>query len=112
MAIKIKWSELTEEQIKVQLVAGQEELTRRETSRSRLAAVRNEVQALLNKEGLTLDDVLPMLSEKPAKAKVAAKYANPDNSEETWTGRGRTPLWLQAALDSGKSLADFLIPII
>ncbi len=29
---------------------------------------------------------------------VAAKYANPDDPSETWTGRGRKPRWLSAKL--------------
>ncbi len=47
----------------------------------------------------------------PAKIRkpVAAKYANPANPSATWTGRGRKPLWVQAALDAGKSLDDLAI---
>jgi DNA-binding protein H-NS len=39
--------------------------------------------------------------------KVAPKYRGPDG--ETWTGRGLKPKWLQAALEEGKKLEDFLI---
>ncbi|MFZ1725951.1 MAG: H-NS histone family protein [Albidovulum sp.] len=42
---------------------------------------------------------------KPAKP----KYANPANKSETWTGRGRKPRWVEAALKSGKSLDDIAI---
>ncbi|MEZ5777058.1 MAG: H-NS histone family protein [Paracoccaceae bacterium] len=42
---------------------------------------------------------------KPAKP----KYANPANKSETWTGRGRKPRWVEAALKSGKSLDDLAI---
>jgi DNA-binding protein H-NS len=41
--------------------------------------------------------------------KVAPKYRNPDNSAETWAGRGLRPRWLAAAIKSGKKLDDFLI---
>ena len=41
--------------------------------------------------------------------KVAPKYRNPDNSAETWAGRGLKPRWLAAAIKSGKKLHDFLI---
>jgi len=44
------------------------------------------------------------------RAKVAPKYRNPDNPAETWTGRGRQPRWVQAALTGGRSLSDFAIP--
>ena len=39
----------------------------------------------------------------------AAKYVNPDNPEQTWSGRGRKPGWIAEALEAGKSLADFAI---
>lgn len=42
-------------------------------------------------------------------AKIAPKYANPDDATQTWTGRGRRPHWIQAALDSGRSLDDMEI---
>lgn len=38
-----------------------------------------------------------------------AKYANPDNRSQTWTGRGRKPRWVEAALKAGKSLDDLAI---
>ena len=42
--------------------------------------------------------------------KVAPKFRNPENSGETWTGRGLQPRWMRAALEgSGKSLEDFRI---
>ncbi len=31
------------------------------------------------------------------------KFANPADKSETWSGRGRKPLWFVAALKSGKS---------
>jgi DNA-binding protein H-NS len=40
---------------------------------------------------------------------VAPKYRNPDNSAETWAGRGLKPRWLSAALKTGKKLEDFSI---
>ncbi|WBU56381.1 H-NS histone family protein [Paracoccus sediminicola] len=42
-------------------------------------------------------------------ARVAAKYANPEDPSQTWTGRGRRPRWVQDALGSGKSLEDLAI---
>jgi DNA-binding protein H-NS len=40
---------------------------------------------------------------------IAPKYRNPENSAETWAGRGLKPRWLTAALKSGKKLKDFAI---
>jgi DNA-binding protein H-NS len=44
-----------------------------------------------------------------ARGSVAPKYRNPENSSETWAGRGLKPRWLAAAIKSGKKLDDFLI---
>jgi DNA-binding protein H-NS len=40
---------------------------------------------------------------------VAAKYRNPNNADEVWSGRGRMPLWLGAEIKAGKTREDFLI---
>ena len=40
---------------------------------------------------------------------AAPKYRNPENSSETWAGRGLKPRWLTAAMKSGKKLEDFAI---
>lgn len=36
-----------------------------------------------------------------ARGKVAPKYRNPANSQETWTGRGRAPLWAKQLREAG-----------
>lgn len=46
---------------------------------------------------------------RKSSGKVAPKYRNPENSSETWAGRGLQPRWLKAALSNGKKLADFQI---
>jgi DNA-binding protein H-NS len=40
---------------------------------------------------------------------LAAKYRNPKNADEVWSGRGRMPLWLGAEIKAGKDREDFLI---
>jgi DNA-binding protein H-NS len=58
--------------------------------------------------GFSLDEIVgAKVARKRAPAK--AKYANPANRSETWTGRGRKPRWAEAALKAGKSLADLAI---
>ncbi|NYZ62285.1 H-NS family nucleoid-associated regulatory protein [Luteimonas deserti] len=41
--------------------------------------------------------------------KVPPKYRNPANKAETWTGRGKQPLWLAAQIKKGKKIEEFLI---
>lgn len=52
-----------------------------------------------------------LLAVAPARKRRAgpAKYANPENRSQTWSGRGRRPHWIEAALNAGKSLDDLLI---
>lgn len=58
--------------------------------------------------GFTLDEIVgAKVSRKRAPAKP--KYANPANRSDTWTGRGRKPRWVEAALKAGKSLDDLAI---
>ncbi|KAF1702864.1 H-NS histone family protein [Pseudoxanthomonas kaohsiungensis] len=45
-----------------------------------------------------------------ARTKLPAKYRNPENPDETWTGRGSMPRWLSALTKRGRSRADFLVP--
>lgn len=58
--------------------------------------------------GFSLSELVagaPVRKRKPARA----KYANPANKSETWTGRGRKPRWVEEALRAGKSPDDLLI---
>ncbi|MCL2657977.1 MAG: H-NS histone family protein [Betaproteobacteria bacterium] len=38
-----------------------------------------------------------------------ARYKNPENEQQTWTGKGRKPLWAQAWIDAGKPLSELEI---
>lgn len=67
-----------------------------------------DVAALAAKRGIMLGDVFGT-GRGGKGGKVAVKYRNRDNPSETWTGRGRQPKWLAAALKKGAKLADFAI---
>jgi DNA-binding protein H-NS len=41
--------------------------------------------------------------------KVFPKYRNPQMPAETWSGRGKRPRWLVAAMKSGRKIEDFRI---
>ena len=100
----------------------QELLDQRSAIEREITAARNadraqalaQIQALMSESGLTLQD-LQQAERHPKKvlstgshAKVAPKYRDPA-SGTTWTGRGLKPKWLSAALESGKTLAEFAI---
>lgn len=42
-------------------------------------------------------------------SKVPAKYRNPSNPDQTWSGRGVKPVWLREQLEKGRKTDDFLI---
>lgn len=41
--------------------------------------------------------------------KVPAKYRNPNNLSDTWSGRGMKPNWLKSLLEKGHRLEEFRI---
>lgn len=67
-----------------------------------------DVKALAAKRGIAIGDVFGGKGGGKG-SKVAVKYRNRDNPGETWTGRGRQPKWLAAALKKGAKLPDFAI---
>ena len=73
----------------------------------RLADARQVLKAKAAELGVSLEEIM---GAKDIKAPVAAKYANPQNQSQTWSGRGRKPRWLTVALTSVcAELDDFLI---
>lgn len=43
------------------------------------------------------------------KSSPVAKYANPANPADTWSGRGRKPRWFSEALASGKAAEELTV---
>lgn len=74
------------------------------------STIKKQVQDLIKQSGFDMDEIVGKPSTKSLKGrKVAAKYRNPKNPAETWTGRGRQPKWLVAELERGRPLTSFLI---
>lgn len=71
-----------------------------------LIALQDQVYALVDASGFTLDEILS--AAKPRKP-VAPKYQNPDDTSQQWTGRGRKPRWVEAFLTSGGTLEALAI---
>ena len=68
-----------------------------------------ELKALAQSRGFSLDELLDNGKGNKKKAPVAAKYADPANPDNTWSGRGRKPKWLAVALENGDSIENFAI---
>jgi DNA-binding protein H-NS len=71
------------------------------------ADLRKKIETMVADAGFKMSDIFGGRGGKGRT--VAAKYANPDNPSETWTGRGRKPRWLTAKLKEGGKLDKFLI---
>ncbi|MFT7595654.1 MAG: DNA-binding protein H-NS [Paracoccaceae bacterium] len=63
------------------------------------------------KFGYSLDELSGTGKPKAGKkrAKAAAKYKNPADPEQTWSGRGRRPQWIHDSLSAGADITDLEI---
>lgn len=68
----------------------------------------SKIEEIAREHGFALNDLAETLLARK-RGPVAAKYVNPDDPEQTWTGRGRKPRWVTEALDAGKSLDDMAV---
>ncbi|MFL4468582.1 H-NS family nucleoid-associated regulatory protein [Tateyamaria armeniaca] len=61
--------------------------------------------------GYSLEELTSKRSGRAAAkgTKAEAKYMDPENPTNTWTGKGRQPNWFKTALANGKSADDLLI---
>lgn len=67
-----------------------------------------ELDEVARKMGFSLAELTAITATRKRKP-AAPKYANPADASDTWTGRGRKPRWVVAALAAGKSLNDLAI---
>jgi DNA-binding protein H-NS len=70
------------------------------------AEVKRKIAELANESGF---EVTELFGGKRGGRKAAsdAKYRNPKDASQTWTGRGRKPNWLVEALGQGAKLESF-----
>lgn len=73
----------------------------------------NQLKELIQKSGFTLEELagdtkLPKAS-KVKKERAPAKCRNPNNFKQTWSGKGRPPIWYTEALASGITEDELLI---
>jgi len=71
--------------------------------------VRREALAALEDKARELGFSLSELTKGAKKPKVAAKYANPADPRQTWSGRGRKPGWFLDAIAKGSDVSDLEI---
>ena len=70
--------------------------------------LRQRVLAMVKEHGFEISDLFG--KGRNGKGTVAPKYRDPQNPENTWSGRGRMPRWMAAATKGGKAKKeDFAI---
>jgi len=79
-----------------------------EKQSSERSALRQKMAEMAEAAGMSLEALLGR--GRRGKGSVTPKYRDPKNPENTWTGRGRMPLWMVAATKGNKAKKeDFLI---
>lgn len=77
------------------------------------AVLLQEIRAKLSALGLSADDMAKRLGggkvSPSGKPRLPGMYRDANNPENTWSGRGRKPLWVVAWLEQGRSLDELVI---
>lgn len=68
--------------------------------------LREQFRQLAAEKGIAWNEIVGSGKGKP-RGPVPAKYADPKDPANTWTGRGRMPKWLAARIKAGAKLESF-----
>jgi len=109
MVESMEFSKLSIDDLNKLISRAQKEINKKE--KAKIQALRSELEDIAkSRSGLSVEEVFGFDTKKKKNKTVGeAKYRNPNNVEQTWTGRGKRPHWIQQALAKNGSLDDFLI---
>ena len=62
----------------------------------------DEIKHLIEEKGLSSEEVRQSI--------FPPKYVHPDDPTKTWSGKGKKAAWLQAEIDEGRRLEQFVNP--
>jgi DNA-binding protein H-NS len=97
---EMSYAELSKMQVRI-------ERLKIEKQNEERAALRERILSMVKEAGFEIKDIFGAGGK--SKGSVAIKYRDPENPQNTWTGRGRMPRWLAAATKGGKvRREDFL----
>ena len=87
----------------------------RAAAREREAALR-AAEAAAREHGVLLEDLVPLAAgrtgtglgkgRRASKAPSEARFRNPEDHGQTWSGRGRRPRWYSEAKAAGRPIED------
>ena len=69
-------------------------------------ATKEQLRQMAEKAGF---DIRELYGKRGPKGTGVAKYRNPKDHSQTWTGRGRKPNWLIDAVKKGAKIENFAI---
>jgi len=72
-----------------------------------ISKAREQILHIARNAGLSKKELRAIRAPKtPKQGTVKAKYRNPNDPTQQWSGRGRQPAWVKTWIESGKSLED------
>lgn len=95
------------EQLRIDVEKALSGLAERERRAALDAAIKAAADYGFSLDELTADTSLKLRAR--GKSKNPAKYRNPANPEQTWTGRGRKPQWIKDAEANGIDIETFTL---
>lgn len=101
------FNNLSETEIKALIDNAEKALKDRQSSKRK--EVIAQIKDLAASIGVTVEILDGDKKADKKSAKVAARYRNPADASQTWTGRGLAPKWMQELLASGRDKAEFEI---
>jgi DNA-binding protein H-NS len=75
-----------------------------------VSKAREQILHIARNAGISEKELLatkaPRTPKTPKRGAAEAKYRNPDDPAQEWSGRGRQPAWFKAWIASGKSAEE------
>lgn len=62
--------------------------------KSEIGTAVQQIKGLIATYGLTQDDIFPQAKAKATRGSIDPKYRDPETGQ-TWTGRGKPPVWIK-----------------
>lgn len=74
-------------------------------------SLRSKVSTVADALGVSVAELFGIRAEqaerRPEKKRDVIKYRDPENADNTWTGKGRVPKWMQEKLEQGATKEQF-----
>ncbi len=102
-----KYSDLSEQELTAMIQDAEKALQKKKDAQKK--AVIRQIESLAASIGVKVIIEDERKSSPRKGSRVPPKYRNPENSMQTWSGRGVMPKWMQTLIDKGQKKSDFLI---